>query len=115
VSGERYVNRWNIPEALEVEVIERDQACVYCGRLFASATRRGERKSWEHIINDATLVNRDNIALCCISCNASKGAKDLAVWLETSYCRNRAIHAGTIAPVAQAALRAAIHSQCSAA
>jgi 5-methylcytosine-specific restriction endonuclease McrA len=109
------VNRWNIPEALELEVIERDQACVYCGRLFASAARRGERQSWEHIINDARLVTRENIALCCISCNASKGAKDLAVWLETKYCRNREIHAGTIAPVAQAALRAAMRSRRSAA
>lgn len=105
------MNRWNIPEALEIEIVERDQACVYCRRIFASAKRRGERKSWEHIINDATLVNRENIALCCISCNASKGAKDLAAWLETRYCRDREIHAGTIAPVAQAALRAARRSQ----
>jgi len=109
------VNRWNIPETLEVEVSKRDQTCIYCGCLFAAASRRGERMSWEHIINDAKLVNRENIALCCISCNASKGTKELAAWLETLYCRNRAIHAGTIAPIAQAALRAAMRSEHSAA
>jgi len=109
------VNRWNIPKPLEVEVRKRDQACIYCGCRFATASKRGERMSWEHIINDARLVTRENIALCCISCNASKGTKELSAWLETMYCRNRRIHAGTVAPIAQAALRAATRSEQSAA
>jgi hypothetical protein len=109
------VNRWNIPKALEAEVRSRDQACIYCGCIFAAASKRGERMSWEHIINDAALVNRENIALCCISCNASKGIKELSAWLETPYCRNRGIHPGTVAPIAQAALRAAMGSEQSAA
>jgi len=106
-TGRRVPNRWNIPAALELEVEARDQACIYCGVSFASATRRGQRRSWEHIVNDARLVSRENIALCCISCNASKGTKSLAVWLETGYCQSRGIRAGTVAPVAQAALQAA--------
>jgi hypothetical protein len=102
------MNRWKIPRALEEEVSARDKACIYCGGNFAAASKRGQRMSWEHIINDATLVNRENIALCCISCNASKGAKELWAWLESTYCRNRGIHLGTIAPVARAAYRAAL-------
>jgi 5-methylcytosine-specific restriction endonuclease McrA len=109
------VNRWKIPQALEAEVRTRDQACIYCGGIFAAASKRGERMSWEHIINDADLVIRENIALCCISCNASKGTKELSAWLETMYCRNRGIHSGTIAPIAQAAYRAAMRSKHSAA
>jgi hypothetical protein len=109
------VNRWKIPQALEAEIRARDQACIYCGGIFAAASKRGERMSWEHIINDEALVNRENIALCCISCNSSKGTKELSAWLETMYCRNRGIHPSTIAPIAQAAYRAALSSQHSAA
>lgn len=99
------MNRWNIPRALEAEVEARDRACIYCGRDFALASKRGERKSWEHIINDANKVSRENIAFCCISCNASKGNKELTAWLKTAYCRKRGIHAGSIARVAQDVLR----------
>ena len=108
-------NRWNIPADLEREIEVRDQSCIYCHQAFASATKRGQRRSWEHIINDAALVSRENVALCCISCNASKGVKLLTVWLESRYCRSRGIHAGSIAPVARAAVRAAIGSAQSAA
>ncbi len=77
-------NRWNIPEALEREIIDRDRCCVYCGIAFGSAdTPRAAKPTWEHIVNDARIVNRDNIARCCVSCNASKGTKDLADWFES--------------------------------
>jgi hypothetical protein len=72
------MNNWKIPAWLEREVIERDRSCVYCGVSFAQVSNLWrERPSWEHIVNDATIVTRDNIALCCIGCNASKGAKDV--------------------------------------
>ena len=82
------VNRWNIPDWLEREVTERDRRCVYCGVEFVSGNdARNTKASWEHIVNDARIVNRENIAKCCVSCNASKGAKDLAIWLESNYCK----------------------------
>lgn len=99
------MNRWNIPDWLEREVIERDCACIYCGVSFdPPAAARRCRPSWEHIINDARIVTRENIARCCMGCNASKGAKALADWLQSRYCQARGITAETIAPVAQAAL-----------
>ena len=55
-------------------------------------------------MNDARIVTVENIALCCIACNASKGAKDLAVWLESKYCITRGINERTVALVVQAAL-----------
>jgi hypothetical protein len=101
------MNRWNLPDWLEREVIERDRRCVYCGVEFVSqgASRR-DRPSWEHIVNDASIITRENIARCCIACNASKGTKDLAEWLGSQYCNARGINRHSVAPVVQAALDA---------
>jgi hypothetical protein len=77
-------NSWNIPERLENEVRERDQACVYCGVEFIlEKESRKTATCWEHIINDAKIITRKNIALCCCACNASKGQKRLSVWLQS--------------------------------
>src|SRR5687767_7908813 len=94
------MNRWNIPDWLEREVTERDLHCVYCGVPFLTPTQtRSCAPSWEHIINDARIVTRENIARCCTSCNASKGTKDLATWLRSNYCRKRGITADSVAAV----------------
>jgi hypothetical protein len=99
------MNRWNIPNWLELEVLARDQQCVYCRVSFEPAGRtRGSRPSWEHIVNDIRIINRENIARCCTSCNSSKGRKELAVWLESPYCQKRGITLETIAEVAKRAL-----------
>lgn len=102
---ESKMNRWNIPEWLEQAVRARDTACVYCGVDFLIATtRRGEKPSWEHIINDEKIITPENIARCCIACNASKGAKDLSVWILSCYCANKGITKDTVAHVVQNAL-----------
>jgi len=101
------VNRWRIPDALERAIIERDRACVYCGVDFtAPAATRSARPSWEHIINDASIVTLENIARCCCGCNSSKGTKKLAEWLDSSYCRSRGITRESVAAVVRAALLA---------
>ena len=97
-------NRWGIPGWLEAEVRERDQVCVYCQRPFADEPPAAGA-SWEHIINDANIVTRENIALCCRGCNASKGQKSLADWLKSPYCQQRGISVATLSPVAQRALQ----------
>jgi hypothetical protein len=99
------MNRWNIPRWLEKEIEARDTRCVYCGVSFLRiATSQGERPSWEHIVNDETIITRENIARCCISCNASKGTKDLAGWLGSRYCVERGITPDTVAQVIKASL-----------
>jgi hypothetical protein len=99
------MNRWKIPDELEREVLARDRACVYCGIAFAlSPSTRGALPSWEHIVNDAQMITRQNIARCCVSCNASKGAKELRRWLDSSYCRRKGISESTVARVVQEAL-----------
>ena len=96
-------NQWGIPRALAEAVIARDSVCVYCGGPFDRSCR-ATSPSWEHIVNDESIITIDNIALCCIGCNASKGVKLLADWLATDYCKRRGITASTIAPVAQSHL-----------
>ena len=112
INWESMMNRWNIPAWLEQEVRARDTACVYCGFNFLIATsRRGTKPSWEHIINDASIITPENIARCCIACNASKGTKNLIAWLTSHYCTIRGITKDTGAQVVQNALaKARLHS-----
>ena len=98
-------NNWNIPNWLEKEVRERDKDCVYCGDEFTSAkVSNKSAASWEHIINDSKIITRENIALCCCGCNSSKGQKQISVWLETKYCKERGISPESVAPIIKQAI-----------
>jgi hypothetical protein len=103
------MNKWGIPAWLEAEVRLRDKNCIYCHVAFlAFPASIGSSKAvatWEHIINDASIVTRENIARCCGSCNSSKGTKLLSDWLDSSYCKQRGITVNSIAGVAQQALK----------
>lgn len=102
------MNRWGIPEWLEQEIRARDLTCVYCDVRFDSGDRKNWA-SWEHIINDSRICTIQNLALCCMACNSSKGTKDLAEWLKSDYCRRRGITRKTLAPVIRAALAKGAH------
>lgn len=95
-------NSWGIPKNIEDLVIARDKSCVYCGCEFGS--ERAKKKSWEHIINDINIKTLDNIALCCVGCNASKGNKVLRHWFYSANARKRGITEETIADVIKVAL-----------
>ncbi len=98
-------NKWGIPDWLEKEVRQRDTKCVYCSTEFTpSHVSRSTTASWEHIINDASIINRENIALCCCGCNSSKGQKELAGWLESEYCKKKGITTNSVAPIVKKSL-----------
>lgn len=98
-------NNWNIPAWLEAEVRARDKDCVYCGTPFTlSKISKKSAASWEHIINDEKMITRENIALCCCGCNASKGQKQLSVWLQSKYCKEREITKKSVAPIIKQAI-----------
>ncbi|MCA1796544.1 MAG: HNH endonuclease [Geobacteraceae bacterium] len=98
-------NNWNIPGWLEKEVRDRDKVCVYCGQPFLSPKVSSRSSaSWEHIINDASIVTRENIALCCRGCNASKGQRKISDWLQTQYCKEKGITEHTVAPIIRTAI-----------
>ena len=103
----RTAAKWKIPRELALTVIERDLRCIYCNREFGEPQGpRAACASWEHIVNDESIVNLSNIALCCVGCNASKGTKPLGLWLDTKYCADRSITRQRIAAVALSSLAA---------
>lgn len=99
------MNNWNISSWIESEVRKRDLHCIYCGVKFDKKIKKNSA-TWEHITNDAKIINRENIALCCCSCNASKGAKELSNWLTSDYCKKNNITVENVAPIARRALNA---------
>ena len=105
------MNIWGIPDWLENEVRARDKKCVYCGiEMFQKMPRGSPRKAaatWEHIINDARIITRENVALCCSPCNSSKGQKTLTDWLQSTYCVKRGVNEDTVAQIVKNALRTA--------
>ncbi|MGA9047058.1 HNH endonuclease [Sulfuricurvum sp.] len=102
-------NNWNIPAWLEQEVRGRDKKCVYCGIEFTPAkVSKKTAASWEHIINDAKIITRENIALCCCGCNASKGQKQLSFWLQSKYCQEKNINPNTVAPIIIQAIKSGL-------
>jgi hypothetical protein len=105
------MNRWGIPPWLEKEVRARDKTCVYCGvKMVEKMPLGGCRRNvatWEHVVNDASIVTRENIALCCAACNSSKGTKDLLDWIDSKYCKSHGITEDTVADVIKHALRKA--------
>ena len=93
-------NRWSIPTEVEKKVRVRDTSCVYCGMEFSGGNiSRKNKPSWEHIINDIRINGIDNIAICCISCNSSKGVKLIDDWLKSDYCKTKGISFETVAQV----------------
>jgi len=98
-------NKWGIPIDVEIFVRERDKNCVYCGVEFLESNdSRKSKPSWEHIVNDIRINGNDNIALCCISCNASKGAKLIENWLRSEYCKRKKITIDNVATVVKEAI-----------
>ncbi|MGO4912599.1 HNH endonuclease [Leeuwenhoekiella sp. W20_SRS_FM14] len=99
-------NQWGIPADVEKLVLSRDKKCVYSGVDFSiNHVSRKTKPSWEHIINDIHLSSVENIALCCISCNASKSAHKLEEWLTGKYCLSKSINENTVAEVVQNVIR----------
>ncbi len=98
-------NKWGIPKEVEQLVQKRDTCCVYCGVDFSQKhISRKTKPTWEHIVNDIRINGENNIALCCTSCNASKGAKLLNDWLKSSYCKSKGISDKTVADVVKKAI-----------
>lgn len=99
-------NRWGIPKHIEEFVKSRDTNCVYCGiSLLNTDYTQKTRPTWEHILNDVRINGSDNIALCCGSCNASKGSKLLRDWLKGRYCIAKGITENAVAFVVKEHLK----------
>lgn len=95
-------NNWNIPGWLETKVKDRDIDCVYCNVKMKEYPRAkgtpGDKATFEHIDNDGP-PSEANIAMCCASCNSSKGVKKILDWFDSPYCKERNIGRKTVADV----------------
>jgi len=97
------MNSWGIPKEIEDKVKARDHCCVYCHVTFSSEpsnVSRRNKATWEHINNDRwndQSIMWVNIALCCTSCNSSKGRKNLRSWFTSDYCIKKSINEKTVA------------------
>ena len=101
-------NRFGIPRDIESAIRARDVQCVYCRKamLPTSSELRAEWATIEHLDHLPPFAYRvgqteDDFAIACGSCNSSRGAKPLAIWVA-----NRGI-ADTVAPVVKAYLNRA--------
>lgn len=107
-------NRWGIPKNVEEIVKERDLHCVYCGIIFTNPALSFKSKAtWEHIVNDIKINGSENIALCCGSCNASKGSKQLEAWLLSKYCLAKGITMNSVSTVVKEHLKKQLHKSAS--
>ncbi|MFL1011124.1 HNH endonuclease [Flavisericum labens] len=99
-------NRWGVPKEVEDYVKKRDVSCVYCGKEFSENLQsRKQKPSWEHIVNDIRINGIDNISLCCMSCNSSKGAKLLEDWFLSDYCKRNNINKHSVGQVVKDAIK----------
>ncbi|MCU4462941.1 HNH endonuclease [Acinetobacter pittii] len=87
---------------MEKLVLERDKDWVHCGCEFGT---KKSKKVMGTIIHDIKITMLDNIALCCVGFNVSKGNKELSNWLYYENAHKRGITSDTIAEVIRVALK----------
>jgi hypothetical protein len=98
-------NRFGIPRQVEAAIRVRDRACVYCNCEMHLAGVAQGKASIEHLNHLPPFywnegLEADGIAICCISCNSSRGRRTHAQWFKSKYCVERNINHDTVsAPV----------------
>jgi len=93
-------NKYGIPEDALNKIRARDKTCVYCHKEMINPGASGRRGDWatiEHLNHLPPWNNPATVAICCWSCNASRGNKKLLDWFKTAYCMERKINEDTIA------------------
>jgi hypothetical protein len=93
-------NRYGLPEDAVTLVRKRDRKCVYCKKKMlppSPTTWRGDWTTIEHLNHLPPWDNPETIAICCSSCNSSRGNKPLLKWFESSYCLEHNISPSTVA------------------
>jgi hypothetical protein len=77
-------NNYGLPRDELQKIFERDKACVYCHKTMIghrANSRRGDWYSIEHLNYLPPWDNPKTVAICCWSCNSSRGNKKLMDWL----------------------------------
>lgn len=93
-------NEYGIPVRDEKDIRERDKTCVYCRKVMIDHSENGRRSDWstiEHFNSLPPWNDPSTVAICCWSCNSSRGDKKLLDWFKTPYCFKRNINEKTVA------------------
>ena len=105
------MNRFGIPAETEERIRARATRCVYCRKQFSRASRK-DMPSIEHLHETPPFywqegLKEDGLAVCCCSCNSSRGNKSLQSWFQTPYCTRRdvPINSDTVAKPVKEYLR----------
>lgn len=97
-------NKYGIPSENLKNIRERDKCCVYCHKIMTEPSCGGWRGDWatiEHLNYLPPWNNPNTVAICCGSCNSSRGIKKLSDWFKSSYCLERNINEKTVAKPVQ--------------
>ncbi len=82
------------------EIRKRDKVCVYCGKDFDKTHHTETRVDWDELEHLNHKPDWDSVgcymregkpvseivAICCKSCNSSRGSKSLLKWFKKGYC-----------------------------
>ena len=91
-------NNFGIPADVLHRMAARDISCVYCAKEFSADSRR-DMQTIEHLnekppFNWHEGLKEEGLAICCGSCNSSRGKQSLLDWFRTPYCTDRPIPIG---------------------
>ena len=92
--------RYGLPDDAVAFVRQRDRRCVYCHKVMSQPNRTARRQDWatiEHLNHLPPWNDPTTIAICCFSCNSSRGKKPLLEWFASAYCRRHDISESTVA------------------
>lgn len=93
-------NKYGIPEDELQKIRARDKTCVYCHKSMWEPQANISRKDWatiEHLNYLPPWNNSKTVAICCGSCNSSRGIKKLTDWFKSPYCIDKNINEKTVA------------------
>ena len=94
------MNKYGLPENQLEEIRARDTKCIYCHKTMNQPSSGGFRGDWatiEHLNHLPPWNNPDTVAICCGSCNSSRGIMPICKWFEIPYCINKDINIETVA------------------
>ena len=102
-------NKFGIPEEELQKVQKRDQNCVYCHKKMIypySSKNMRDSATIEHLNFNGPFywkegLEMQDIVMCCGSCNASRGKKDLLTWFKSKHCIIKNINETTVSKVIQ--------------
>lgn len=92
-------NKFRIPANVMQELLERDRLCAYCHKDMVypyDVNNRTQSATIEHLNFDGPFywghgLEKEDLVICCASCNSSRGDKRLIEWFESRYCVSRKI------------------------